>query len=68
MAVAKTPACTQAAKHTWTFVKNVNQTKMVFSSRGSHGTIKLRGAYRCACGALRLGKFDPNGPDLRGVQ
>ncbi|PTT35467.1 hypothetical protein DBR23_23470 [Acidovorax sp. HMWF018] len=57
----KQKPCTLNPKHKWEFVKNVNQTVI----NGRSARLSLRGFYRCACGATKLGPYDPNGPDLR---
>lgn len=54
-------------KHKWTFVKNVSKATMTFGPKGSHGTLSVRGLYRCECGETRIGKCknDAPGSDLR---
>lgn len=58
-----TKPCTLAPKHKWTFDRNVTQ--------GTFGpgtlTMSVRGLYRCACGATRIGAANQNAPgaDIR---
>lgn len=59
----KTKACTEGKRHTWTWLNNC--TKAVISGRGAK--ITLRGRYICACGALKFGSPNHDGPDLRGI-
>lgn len=67
--IIKTPKCTKAARHTWTFVKNVKAGSLTVSDRGSHGRFTLKGLYRCECGATKHGVPDHNAKnaDLRGL-
>lgn len=57
--------CTLAARHAWTWQKNVKQTRGVLSARSHSVTISLRGVYACACGERLVGQPSSNGPDLR---
>lgn len=55
---------TTTGRHTWVFLKNVESV----SRNGRAINVRLRGAYRCACGATKMGDHDPNSPgDLRGI-
>lgn len=67
--IIKTPKCTKAPRHTWSFVKNVKAGSITVSGRGSHGRFTLKGLYRCECGATKHAAPDLNAPgaDLRGM-
>jgi hypothetical protein len=63
-----TKPCTNGPRHNWTFVKNASVGSITHSSRGSHGVFSLKGLYRCACGATKYGRHNPNqAGDLRGL-
>jgi hypothetical protein len=55
--------CTNASKHKWTWVKNI--TKTTVNSRSMQ--LSLRGFYHCSCGAVKVGRANHDGPDLRGL-
>lgn len=57
------PPCTNGPRHTWAWTKNITRTTV--SGRSAH--ISLKGRYRCACGATKLGAPNHDGPDLRGI-
>lgn len=51
-------------RHTWVFLKNVESVPR----NGRAINVRLRGAYRCACGVTKMGDHNPNAPgDLRGM-
>ncbi|MGC4076874.1 MAG: hypothetical protein QM702_07535 [Rubrivivax sp.] len=60
---AKVKPCTRHPRHAWTWVKNVT------IGRPGSGVMHfaLKGRYRCACGATKLGAPDHRGTDLRGL-
>lgn len=58
----KTPACTVGAKHTWKFVRNGAQAKSTSGMDGHSMIISVRGLYKCACGATRIGQPNRNAP------
>lgn len=58
-----TKPCTKGPRHTWTWVNNCTSAKIT----GRSASFTLRGRYRCACGAVKFGRPNHNGPDLRGV-
>ena len=51
----KQKPCTLNPKHKWELVKNINQTVI----NGRSARLSLRGLYRCACGATKLGRTTP---------
>lgn len=59
--------CTVGPKHSWAFVRNVEVGSVTVGRHGSVGRFSLKGLYRCQCGAVKHGNFDPNGSDLRGL-
>lgn len=64
--MTKTKPCTNGPRHSWTWVKNFNRTRITHTARGSSAQISLKGLYRCACGETRIGQPNHNAPDLRG--
>lgn len=50
--------CTQGARHTWAWLKNVTNSQI--GGRGA--SFSLRGVYRCACGAKKVGAPNHNAP------
>lgn len=58
-------ACTLGPKHGWAFVRNVQVGSVTVGRQGSVGRFSLKGLYRCECGAVKHGAYNPNGADLR---
>lgn len=54
----KLEPCTKGPKHKWEFVRN----KEVMHSTPTTMSITLKGVYRCACGARKLGDFRHEAP------
>ncbi len=50
--------CTQGPRHKWTWLKNT--TSSLIGGRGA--SFSLRGIYRCACGARKVGEPNYNEP------
>lgn len=59
--------CSIAPKHSWAFVRNVQVGSMTAGRHGQIAQFPLKGLYRCQCGAVKHGPFDPNGADLRAL-
>lgn len=60
-----TPPCTIAAKHKWQWIKNGTKTTATSSMGGTSVRMTLKGLYKCACGAKRIGQPNHNAKDLR---
>lgn len=58
-----TKPCPLGQRHTWVWGKNVTNAQI----GGRSARFTLRGLYRCACGAKKIGAPNHDGPDLRGV-
>jgi len=56
------PNDTVKGKHKWAFVKNGTLTRASFGAGGSSMRITLKGFYKCACGASRVGQPNHNAP------
>lgn len=57
--------CTLRIRHKWEWIRNFTYTNATYSNKGSSVRISLRGLYKCACGAIKHGSANHNGPDLR---
>lgn len=60
---APIPPCTNGPRHTWAWAKNITNAQI----GGRSAKFSLRGLYRCACGAKKVGAPNHDGPDLRGI-
>lgn len=58
-----TKPCKIGPRHKWTWLKNVASSQV--GGRGVYAYFTLRGLYRCACGAQKIGGPSNSGPDLR---
>jgi hypothetical protein len=52
----------EKGKHSWQFVRNGTQTRVSAGLGGGFMSISVRGLYRCACGATRVGQMKPDAP------
>ncbi len=64
----KINTCTIGPKHQWLWIKNITNKKVTYSARGTAVQLSLRGLYKCACGELKEGQQNHNGPDLRELE
>lgn len=58
-----TKPCSIGPRHAWMWVKNVTNSQI----GGRSASFTLRGLYRCACGAKKIGAPNHDGPGLLGV-
>lgn len=61
----KAEPCTLGPKHKWTWLKNITNQSITYSSRGTSVRMSLRGLYKCECGLRKEGQANHSGPDLR---
>lgn len=55
--------CINGPRHTWAWRKNVTNSQI----GGRSAKFSLRGLYRCACGAVKVGAPNHDGSDLFGL-
>lgn len=52
----------EQGKHKWEFVRNGTVTRAHAGFGGGSMSLSVRGLYRCACGAQRVGRVNVNAP------
>lgn len=57
--MTKTKPCTLGPRHKWEFVRNKTFTTATLHTR----TLSVRGVYKCACGAKKIGEMNHFAPD-----